>query len=110
MAGDNITAVRNCTLEDIDAACRDFQWYELSTISNDISTYAGDPVGGWGQRYQRVHVLKTIGSTALSARVKSNSILKLLVMFLGKFMMAGGEYAIALDSSCMAIITKLFSL
>ena len=48
MAGGNNTPVRNCTLEDIDAACRDFQRYELHVISRDIGAYARDPVGGLG--------------------------------------------------------------
>lgn len=40
-------AVRNCTLEDIDAACLDFQRYELVTVIRDqkIANYSRDSLG-----------------------------------------------------------------
>ena len=43
---DNNTAVRNCTLKDIDAACLEFQRYELAyVIRNGIVTYANSSLG-----------------------------------------------------------------
>ena len=51
---DNNAAVRNCTLEDIDAACLDFQQYELSYFIRDmeIATYVKDPVRGLGTQIE----------------------------------------------------------
>ena len=38
--------VRNCTLEDIDAACLDFQRYELFNINIEINNYVKESFPG----------------------------------------------------------------
>ena len=74
---DNNAAVRNCTLENIDAACLEFQRYELSSvIRNGIITYADSSLeteiqGGPGSQEDWFNCTRSQSSEHLSSRAVS---------------------------------------
>ena len=75
---DNSAAVRNCTLEEIDEACLEYQRYELSSVIRDkeITNYAKNSLeteieGGPGSQEHWFNCTRSQSSEHLSPRAVS---------------------------------------